>query len=183
VSCRDLRPAGGRAAVPARDENRAPPPGSVSETNNGCQIKFELIQISSVRRDLLPRLEMQPMEMRPRIDRPPVLYCRGTRPSQAAKSRPRSKASPLPIAATVAVEISGPTPGTLINCGHLASAEGFNLAGDGLDALIQTAPVFMETADQLGRSRRDLVLSVFQYREERLTQGAPIDPNRNALLD
>src|SRR6516165_3378962 len=72
--------------------------------------------ISSVRRYLLPRLEM-----RPRIDRPPVLYCRGTSPNQAAKSRPRSKASSLPIAATMAVEISGPTPGTLINCRHLAS--------------------------------------------------------------
>src|SRR5215469_4235207 len=72
--------------------------------------------ISSVRRYLLPRLEM-----RPRIDRPPVLYCRGTSPSQAAKSRPRSKASPLPIAATMAVEISGPTLGTLINWRHLAS--------------------------------------------------------------
>jgi hypothetical protein len=65
--------------------------------------------INKVRRYLLPRLEM-----RPRIDRPPVLYCRGTRPSQAPKSRPRSKASPVPIAATRAVEISGPIPGTLI---------------------------------------------------------------------
>src|SRR6201988_1969778 len=36
--------------------------------------------INRVRRYLLPRLEM-----RPRIDRPPVLYCRGTSPSQAAK--------------------------------------------------------------------------------------------------
>ena len=67
---------------------------------------------------LLPRLEM-----RPRIDRPPVLYCRGTRPSQAAElAQLRSKASPLPIAATMAVEISGPIPGTLINWRHLASA-------------------------------------------------------------
>src|SRR5205814_587654 len=72
--------------------------------------------ISSVRRYLLPRLEM-----RPRIDRPPVLYCRGTRPSQAPKSRPRSKASPVPIAATRPVEISGPMPGTLISRWHVAS--------------------------------------------------------------
>src|SRR5438874_9570919 len=88
--------------------------------------------ISSVRRYLLPRLEM-----RPRIERPPVLYCRGTRPSQAAKSRPRSKASPVPIAATMAVEISGPTPGTLINrpALGLGPAELFNLGGDGLNAL------------------------------------------------
>jgi hypothetical protein len=42
--------------------------------------------IGSMRRYLLPRLEM-----RPRIDRPPVLCCRGKSPSQAAKSRLRSK--------------------------------------------------------------------------------------------
>ena len=59
--------------------------------------------INSVRRYLLPRLEM-----RPRMDRPPVLCCRGTRPSQAPKSRPRSKASPVLIAATMPAEISGP---------------------------------------------------------------------------
>ena len=42
---------------------------------------------------------------------PPVEYCRGTTPTQAAKSRPRRKAASLPIAATVAVETSGPKPG------------------------------------------------------------------------
>src|SRR6266568_3084024 len=41
---------------------------------------------------------------------PPVEYCRGTTPTQAAKSRPRRKAAPLPITATVAVETSGPKP-------------------------------------------------------------------------
>ena len=35
-----------RVAVPASGENRAPPSGSVSETNNACQIKFKLIQIN-----------------------------------------------------------------------------------------------------------------------------------------
>ena len=39
---------------------------------------------------------------------PPVEYCRGTTPTQAAKSRPRRKAAPLPMAATVAVETRGP---------------------------------------------------------------------------
>ena len=34
-----------RVAVPARGENRAPPSGSVSETNNECQIKFELLHL------------------------------------------------------------------------------------------------------------------------------------------
>jgi hypothetical protein len=70
------------------------------------------------------------------------------------KIAPRSKASPLPIAAIIAVEISGPTPGTLVNWRHLASARlRASISGDGLDTLVQAAPVFIETADQLGRSR------------------------------
>src|SRR5579862_2084847 len=42
--------------------------------------------INRVRKYLLPRLEM-----RPRTERPPVLYCRGTRPSQAPKVAPATK--------------------------------------------------------------------------------------------
>src|SRR3954470_8204882 len=57
----------------------------------------------------------------PRTERPSVLYCRGTRPSQAPKSRPRSKASPPPITATRLAEITGPMPGTVISRWHLAS--------------------------------------------------------------
>src|SRR5215472_13570910 len=36
--------AGGRGAVPARGENRAPPPGTHFETNNDCQINCKLLQ-------------------------------------------------------------------------------------------------------------------------------------------
>ena len=38
-------PAKGRVAVPAQGDNRAPPPAPFSETNNECQIKFELIHL------------------------------------------------------------------------------------------------------------------------------------------
>src|SRR5215469_14491756 len=38
--------AGGRGAVPARGENRAPPPGTHFETNNDCQIKYKLLHIN-----------------------------------------------------------------------------------------------------------------------------------------
>jgi hypothetical protein len=38
-------PPGGRVAVPTSGENRAPPPGFASETNNDCQVKFELIHL------------------------------------------------------------------------------------------------------------------------------------------
>ena len=45
-------PPKGGAAVPARGENRAPPSGSVSETNNACQIKFKLIHLIAELGDL-----------------------------------------------------------------------------------------------------------------------------------
>ena len=55
-----LRPAGGQAAVPALGENRDPPSGSVSETNNDCQVKFELIQLMEARDERrLLRLQKQ----------------------------------------------------------------------------------------------------------------------------
>ncbi len=44
---------------------------------------------------------------RPRIVRSPVDICFGTKPSQAAKSRPSAKAAPLPMAATMALAMSG----------------------------------------------------------------------------
>jgi len=52
----------------------------------------------------------------------PVEYCRGTTPTQAAKSRPRRKAEPLLMAATVAVETSGPKPGICRSCRQRASS-------------------------------------------------------------
>ena len=45
----------------------------------------------------------------------------GTSPSHAAKSRPLEKPSPVPIAATMALEMIGPMPGTLISRSHPAS--------------------------------------------------------------
>src|SRR5262245_39053723 len=50
--------------------------------------------------------------------RSPVEICLGTRPSQAAKSRSLQKTSPVPIAATIALEMSGPMPGMLISRSH-----------------------------------------------------------------
>jgi hypothetical protein len=56
----------------------------------------------------LPRFDILP-----RMVRSPVEICLGTSPSQAAKSRPLVNASPVPIAATIALEMIGPIPGTL----------------------------------------------------------------------
>ena len=62
-----------------------------------------------------------PSLMRPRIVRSPVDICFATVPSHAAKSRPFCKAAPLPIAATMALAMIGPMPGTLINCPQFTS--------------------------------------------------------------
>src|ERR1700749_1958524 len=59
--------------------------------------------------------------MLPRMVRSPVEICLGTRPSQAAKSRPLENPSPVPIAATMALEMIGPMPGTLISRTHAGS--------------------------------------------------------------
>src|SRR5262249_37245875 len=53
--------------------------------------------------------------------RSPVEICLGIRPNHAAKSRPLENASPVPIAATMALERHGPMPGTLISRSHPAS--------------------------------------------------------------
>src|ERR1700676_1832968 len=53
--------------------------------------------------------------------RSPVEICLGTRPNQAAKSRPLENTSPAPIAATIALEMIGPIPGTLISRSQPAS--------------------------------------------------------------
>jgi hypothetical protein len=66
--------------------------------------------MSKVRRYRLPRRLMPP-----RTVRLPVEICLGTSPSQAAKSRPLRNAEPWPIAATIALAITGPTPGVPIN--------------------------------------------------------------------
>jgi hypothetical protein len=58
----------------------------------------------------LPRLDILP-----RIVRSPVDICFGTSPSQAPKSRPFENTSPVPIAATIALEMIGPMPGSVIS--------------------------------------------------------------------
>ena len=70
--------------------------------------------------------------------RSPVDICLGTRPSQAEKSRPLSNATPLPIAATIALEMIGPIPGTVITLRQLSSlfANALDLIGHGFNSLV-----------------------------------------------
>jgi hypothetical protein len=55
--------------------------------------------------------------------------CFGTSPSQAPKSRPWLKPAPLPIAATTALAMIGPTPGTVISLWQLSSCSASARAG------------------------------------------------------
>lgn len=61
---------------------------------------------SSLRRFLSPRLLIPS-----RFDRPPVLYCRGTSPIDAAKLRLRAYCLPSPIPAVSTLVVIGPRPG------------------------------------------------------------------------
>jgi hypothetical protein len=70
----------------------------------------------------------------------PVDICFGTRPSHAAKSRPFAKAVPLPIAATIALAMIGPTLGTVINCRQPAR-QGLDFIRHVFDSLIEMRPV------------------------------------------
>jgi hypothetical protein len=66
--------------------------------------------ISCLRRYLLPRLLIPSS-----FGFPPVVNCRGTRPSHAARSRPRSKLSARPTAATRADATIAPMPGIVVS--------------------------------------------------------------------
>jgi hypothetical protein len=53
--------------------------------------------------------------------RSPVGICLGTSPIQAEKSGPLANAAPLPIAATIALEMIGPMPGKVMILRQLLS--------------------------------------------------------------
>ena len=89
--------------------------------------------MKSVRKEVLPRLEM-----RPRMVRPPLEICRGTRPRQAARSRPLSKAAPSPTAETMALAMIGPIPGTAeALAGMIRFGECLDLSRDFVEALAE----------------------------------------------
>src|SRR5262249_19355123 len=106
---------------------------------------------NSVRRYLLPRLEILP-----RIVRSPVDSCFGTSPSHAPKSRPCVNPAPLPIAATKATRDDRADPR---HCHHpLASLilfhERFDVSRHRCNALVQTTPVLDQLADEIDYSWR-----------------------------
>src|SRR5215470_807911 len=85
--------------------------------------------------------------------RSPVENCLGTRPSQAAKSRPLENASPVPIAATTALEMIGPMPGTLTNRSQPASWRARAVISPDRQS-IEPAPVLGQTFNEAYHARR-----------------------------
>jgi hypothetical protein len=76
---------------------------------------------------------------------PPVEYCLGTSPSQAANSRPFRKAAPLPIAATMAVATIGPIPGICwMTATGIGISDAFQFMTEHLDLLLDHLPLFPE---------------------------------------
>src|SRR3954463_13583811 len=98
---------------------------------------------------------------------PPVECCRGTRPSQAANSRPLLNAAPLPIAATVAVETSGrPDSGDLSQAlaGFIFVGDAFDLVADNGDVFLQPLPLLPYLIEQHAHPRSDVLVSIFEDR-------------------
>jgi hypothetical protein len=69
---------------------------------------------------------------------PPVEYCDGTKPNQAAKPRPFLNSAPLPIAETIAVAVRGPMPD------RLQTLAGFILAGRPQDDRVDFVDLILE---------------------------------------
>lgn len=76
-----------------------------------------VLRPSQFKRDIAPMIKSRRMsacpafDMRPSRSFPPDECCRGTRPNQAAKSRPRRKLSMGGANASTANALIGPTPG------------------------------------------------------------------------
>ena len=82
-------------------------------------------------------------------------------PSQAPKSRPFENASPAPIAATIALEMIGPMPGTVISHSQpfFLTSQRLDLAGEGLNAAPVCRQVFEDVQhvgqQSIGSRRQD----------------------------
>jgi len=94
--------------------------------------------------------------VRPRRSFPPLECCRGTRPSQAAKSRPRRKVLAAGASAASAVAITGPTPGIVISRLATGSAFARYLAVEQGDLRLQRFQPLCDHAQHGTRLSRDV---------------------------
>src|SRR5438477_4550595 len=85
-------------------------------THGSALVAFERSRLAlapliiSRRKYWLPRLDIPPRRVLP-----PVEFCRGTRPSHAANSRPLRNAIGSTTVAAIAVAMIGPMPGIVAN--------------------------------------------------------------------
>lgn len=99
---------------------------------------------------------------------PPVVACRGTRPSQAARSRPRAKVRAFPTAATKAIKFNGPDPRDRQQPAHVRLCLGrrgkFGI--EALDPLVQGSPLLPHVDNQDVNARgKNRCLAVQQVRQ------------------
>jgi len=73
-------------------------------------------------RNILRKYSLPHLLMPSSLVFPPVECCLGTSPSHAERSPPLRKVMPLPMAATSAVETSGPKPGISMSRRHASSS-------------------------------------------------------------
>src|SRR6201984_352759 len=122
--------------------------------------------------------------MLPRIVRSPVEICFGTRPSHAPKSRPLANASPVPIAATIALAMIGPMPGTLINLSQAESVRANALISFDRVSMrfIEPAPILSQSLDEVQHAWRQHVSAFGDNGGQLSTQEAWPLPYRHPTL-
>ena len=94
---------------------------------------------------------------------PPVEYCRGTMPSQAANSRPLRNAAPLPIAATMAVAVTGPMPGIANpRAARIGRGDPLQFVVELFNLLLDCLPLTRQRIDQVTHQRREIRFGVLE---------------------
>jgi len=94
-------------------------------------------------------------------------------------------ASPLPIAATMALEMIGPMPGTLTSRSHPTSCRAMTVISSDkrIDTLIKPAPVFGQTFNDAHDARRQHVRRRGENARQLGTQEPQALPHGDAALE
>ena len=119
----------------------------------------------------------------PSLGLPPVVCCRGTRPSQAEKSRPRRKLSIGGAKAWMARAVIGPTPGIVISraVSILLPRARPELPVESIDLLIKLVDPPEEQPAQLDDRLRQATVPVLEHPDQ-LPDPGPALRNNNAVL-
>ncbi len=97
------------------------------------------------------------------------------------KSRPRRKADPSPMVATMPLAMIGPMPGTVIRRWQASSSRATGSIS--VDALVKVMQVRGEILDHVHHSRRQHIGAIGEKVRERLAQEAQILAHGNAALE